>query len=69
MDSGLFPAQIAITHVVQHQHRFTIELGPSITAGLGRGLRNTLIALALIKCSFDLLQAVINRPARSPSTK
>jgi hypothetical protein len=25
--------------------------------------------LVLIKCSFDLLQAVINRPARSPSTK
>lgn len=65
MDSGLFPTEIAIRHVVNHSvnHRFTIELGPSIT-GLGRGFRNTLVALLVIKCSFELLQAVINRPCR-----
>ena len=67
MDSSLFPAEIAVKHVIHH--KFVFELGPSIT-GLGRGLRNTIVALVLIRCSCELLQAVINnRPWRSGPPK
>jgi hypothetical protein len=47
-----------VRHFVNH--KFTLEFGPSIL-GLGRGIRNTIIAVVLIKCSFDLTQAVLKR--------
>ncbi len=58
MDSGLLPAELTVRHFVNH--KFTIEFGPSITS-LGKAVRNTLITIVVIKCSFDLAQAVLNR--------
>jgi hypothetical protein len=58
MDSAFVPSEIAVRHFVDH--KLTVELGPSITS-LGKGIRNTIITIVVIKCSFELLQAVLNR--------
>lgn len=58
MDSSLLPAELTVRHFVNH--KFTLELGPSIIS-LGKAVRNTLITIVVIKCSFDLAQAVLNR--------
>jgi hypothetical protein len=58
MDSSLLPAEITVRHFVNH--KFTLEFGPSIIS-LGKAARNTLIAIVVIKCSFDLVQAVLSR--------
>jgi hypothetical protein len=58
MDSTLLPAELTVRHFVNH--KFTLELGPSIIR-LGKAVRNTLIAIVVIKCSFDLARAVLNR--------
>lgn len=58
MDSNFVPAEFTVRHFVNH--KFTLELGPSIIS-LGKGVRNTVITLVLIKFSFDLAQAVLNR--------
>lgn len=58
MDSSILPTELAVRHFVYH--KFTLELGPSITS-LGKTARNTLIAIVVIKCSFELAQAVLNR--------
>lgn len=58
MDAAFVPTEIAVRHFVQH--KFIIELGPTVTA-LGKPIRNALLAALLIKCSFDLVQAAIGR--------
>ena len=58
MDAAFVPSEIAVRHVVSH--KFTVELGPSIL-NLGKAIRNTIVAVVLIKCSFDLVQSVLNR--------
>jgi hypothetical protein len=58
MDSSFLTTELTVRHFVNH--KFTLELGPSITS-LGKAVRNTLIAIVVIKCSFDLAQAVLNR--------
>lgn len=67
MDPSFLPAELTIKHLVNH--RFTLELGPSITT-LGRGVRNLIIAVVVIKCSFSLVERVTtsvlnNRPGRN----
>lgn len=58
MDGSFVPAEITVRHFVNH--KFTLEFGPS-TVNLGKGIRNTIITIILIKCSFDLTQAVLKR--------
>ena len=58
MDAGFVPTEITVRHFVNH--KFTVEFGPSIF-NLVKGIRTTIIAIVLIKCSFDLMQAVLKR--------
>ena len=64
MDAAFVPSEIAVRHVVSH--KFTVELGPSIL-NLGKAIRNTIVAVVLIKCSFDLVQSVLNRRGSRPN--
>lgn len=58
MDGSFVPAEITVRHFVNH--KFTLEFGPSIVS-IGKGIRNTIVTIVLIKCSFDLTQAVLKR--------
>lgn len=58
MDAAFMPGEIAGKLSVNH--RVIIDFGPTI-ANLGKPIRNTIITLVVIKCSFDLVQTIINR--------
>jgi hypothetical protein len=57
MDSSFLPSELIVRHFVHH--KFTLELGPSVSY-LGKGIRNTIIAIVVLKLSFDLVQAVLS---------
>lgn len=67
MDSTFVPAELTIKHLVNH--RFTLEIGPSITS-LGKGIRNLIIAVLVIKGTFSLVERVtISVLKNRPDTK
>lgn len=57
MDSSLLPAELTVRHFVHH--KITLDLG-LLVSDLGKEIRNTIIAVAIIKLSFDLVQAVLS---------
>lgn len=63
MEAGFIPAEIVVKHFVTQ--KYTLEFGPSIT-GLGKGIRNTIITIVVIKCAFDFVQAVLLRRRVTP---
>lgn len=64
--AGLLPNELAVRHFVNH--KVTHEIGSSFT-DLGRGIRKTIITIVVIKCSFDLVQAVLKYFRRGVSDK
>ena len=67
MDAAFIPSEVVIKHYVSH--KFTLELGDSITR-LGKPIRNIIIAVAALYCVRDIvrvsLQAVLKR---NPDTR
>jgi hypothetical protein len=62
MDPAFVPSEIVVKHFVSH--KFTLEIGPSITA-LGRLLAKLILATVVIYCVGDIvrgsLQAVLKQ--------
>jgi hypothetical protein len=62
MDAAFVPSEIVVKHFVSH--KFTLEIGPSITA-LGRPLAKLILAAVVIYCVGDIarvsLQAVLKK--------
>ena len=62
MDAAFMPTEIAVKHFVHH--KFTLDLGPSITS-LGKPIRNFVFGALVIYCVSDILrsvaQAVLNK--------
>ncbi len=60
MDAAFIPSEVVVKHFVSH--KFTLELGPSITS-LGKPIRNVILAAVVIYCVGDIvrgsLQAVL----------
>ena len=70
MDPAFMPSTLVVKHFVEHNHKFTIEFGPSITS-LGRGIRNVILISVVVWGLCDIarasMQAVLKRqPARDP---
>jgi hypothetical protein len=56
MDSGFVPSEIVVRHFVSH--KFTLELGPSITS-LGKPIRTALFVAIVIFCAGDIVRATL----------
>jgi hypothetical protein len=62
MDAAFVPSEIVVKHFVSH--KFTLEIGPSITA-LGKPLTKLILGVVVIYCVCDIargsLQAVLKQ--------
>jgi hypothetical protein len=69
MDAAFVPSEIVVKHFVSH--KFTLEIGPSITA-LGRPLAKLIFGVVVIYCVGDIvrgsLQAVLKRESTEADT-
>lgn len=70
MDSAFVPNAIEFTvkHTVQHNIALHI---PATLTSFGREIRNTIIAVVLIKCTCEIVKSVLNssrRPTDSDTT-
>jgi hypothetical protein len=53
MDPAFIPSEIVVKHFVSH--KFTLEIGPSITA-LGKPLTKLILTAVVIYCVGDILR-------------
>jgi hypothetical protein len=61
MDAAFLPQEVVVKTVVNH--KFTLELGPSITS-LGRPIRNFFIGVAAVYFVTSAVQAVLIKQHR-----
>ena len=70
MDAAFVPSEIVVKHFVSH--KFTLEIGPSITA-LGRPLAKLLLGALVIYCVGDIvrvsLQSVLLQQSRGDTER
>lgn len=62
MDSGFLPSEVVVKHFVSH--KFTLELGPSIT-NLGKPIRNVLLVAVLVYCARDIVRETLQAVLKS----
>ncbi len=69
MDAAFVPSEIVVKHFVSH--KFTLEIGPSITA-LGPPVAKLILGVVVIYCVGGIvrgsLQAVLKREGREADT-
>ncbi|KAH7419621.1 hypothetical protein BKA64DRAFT_21860 [Cadophora sp. MPI-SDFR-AT-0126] len=64
MDAAFIPSEVVVKHFVSH--KFTLELGPSIT-NLGRPIRNVILAAVVIYCIGDIVRGSLQAVLKSSS--
>ena len=58
MDAAFVPSEIVVKHFVSH--KFTLEIGPSITA-LGRPITKLILGVVVIYSASAIVQAVLKQ--------
>lgn len=64
MDSAFVPSKIVVEHFVTH--KFTVEIGPSITS-LGKPIRNLLIGAVILLSVTGIVRGFVS--SRNRNTK
>jgi hypothetical protein len=62
MDPAFIPSEIVVKHFVSH--KFTLEIGPSVTA-LGKPLAKLILSAVVIYCVSDIVRASVQAVLKS----
>jgi hypothetical protein len=66
MDAAFVPSEIVVKHFVSH--KFTLEIGPSITA-LGRPLAKLILGVVVIYCVGGIAQGTLQTVLKRADTE
>jgi hypothetical protein len=66
MDAAFVPSEIVVKHFVSH--KFTLEIGPSITA-LGRPLAKLILGVVVIYCVGGIAQGTVQAVLKRADTE